>query len=387
VASRAAPLTPKAGRAPAAHAGVGASAIAAISWREMATDVAAWDRLALSAAEPNPYFESWFLLPALRGLDPGGKVSILRFEIGGKLCGLLPVRRNSRYYGRPLPHIAAWLHPNCFLGTPLVAKGSEAEFWRAFLHWADRKPGPALFLHLGDLALDGALFGALGDVLAETSRQSVIVQRFERALLMSQMEPAAYLSAALPKRKRHELQRQFNRLAALGDVRFEWQFGADGIVQWSEDFLLLEGSGWKGEAGSALACNPATANLLRESLAGAAARGRLARLSLLLNERPIAMLVNFISPPGAFGFKTAFDETYSRYSPGVLLEREYLKSLTMPDIEWSDSCAAPDHPVMDRLWRERRTIGKVSIAIGGPVRRRLFNGMVCLETSKRNKSE
>lgn len=387
MASKAAHLPPQADRVAAPNGDAGTPRMATASWREMTADAPAWDRLALDAAEPNPYFESWFLLPALRGLDPAGAVRILRFECDGKLSGLLPIRRSIRYYGRPLPHIATWLHPNCFLGTPLVARGSETEFWRAFLHWADHKPGPALFLHLGDLALDGALFGALEDVLAETGRQSAIVQRFDRALLTAGMTPADYLSASLAKRKRHELARQFNRLAELGEVRFHWQTDAQAVAQWAEDFLTLEMSGWKGDSGSALACQPGTASLLREALSGAAVRGRLVRLSLLLNERPIAMLANFITPPGSFGFKTAFDEGYSRYSPGVLLEREYLNSLENPEIAWCDSCAAPDHPVMDRLWRDRRAIGKVSIAIGGALRRRIFGGLLRLETSNRNTSE
>ena len=31
-----------------------------------------WDLLARQAAEPNPFLESWYLLPALRALDPDG---------------------------------------------------------------------------------------------------------------------------------------------------------------------------------------------------------------------------------------------------------------------------------------------------------------------------
>lgn len=385
MASNAASFTSADRAATAGSAEAITHAIRIADWRDMARDVGDWDALALNATEPNPFFESWYLLPALRALDPEHRVRILRYEVDGELRGLLPIRRRIRYYGRPLPHLATWMHPNCFLGTPLVARGYEKAFSHALLDWADRQPGAAIFLHLADLNLDGALFRALSGVLAAGRRQSSIVQRFERALLVSGEEPADYLSASLPKRKRHELQRQFNRLTELGDVRFQWN--SDASPDWAEQFLALEKSGWKGEAGSALACNPGTAMLLREALAGAGKRGRLITLSLLLDERPIAMLANFITPPGSFGFKTAFDESYSRFSPGVLLERKYLDTLTNRAIEWCDSCASPNHPVMDRLWRGRRTIGKLSIAIGGTLRRRVFGAIVRLETSRSQSQE
>ncbi|MEQ1640653.1 MAG: cellulose biosynthesis protein CelD, partial [Novosphingobium sp.] len=42
----------------------------AVPWQAMDTPEArhAWEALALCAAEPNPFHESWYLLPALRAL-------------------------------------------------------------------------------------------------------------------------------------------------------------------------------------------------------------------------------------------------------------------------------------------------------------------------------
>ena len=65
---------------------------------------ALWARLAERAIEPNPFFESWFLLPSLRALDPAGAVRILVIEQNGEWLGLLPIVPAARYYGRPLPH-------------------------------------------------------------------------------------------------------------------------------------------------------------------------------------------------------------------------------------------------------------------------------------------
>ena len=94
------------------------------------------------------------------------------------------------------------------------------------------------------------------------------------------------------------------------------------------------------------------------------------------------MLATFLTPPGAYSYKTAFDEEYARFSPGVLLQRENLAVLDRPDIVWSDSCAAADHPMIDRIWREKRGVGRLSIAIGGILRRAAFSQFVRAETAR-----
>lgn len=353
-----------------------------VPWAEMAEDVPAWDALALCAAEPNPFFESWYLLPSLRALDSKARVNILRFEAGGELAGLLPLTRPSRYYRWPIPHLSAWLHDNCFLGAPLVASGLEREFWRALFAWADANAGASLFLHLAHLPLGGPLHEALEMVLAENSRIAAIVHREERALLQSELSPQSYFEAALSGKKRKELRRQTARLSERGTLSAERRDDAHGLDDWIADFLRLEASGWKGLAGSALAANAGTSTLFAQSLHGAAARGRLERLQLTLDDQPIAMLASFLTPPGAFSYKTAFDERFARFSPGVLLQRENLALLDRPEIAWADSCAAADHPMIDHIWRERRAIGRLSIAIGGKARRALFAQMVRAELSR-----
>ncbi|MBB4859733.1 CelD/BcsL family acetyltransferase involved in cellulose biosynthesis [Novosphingobium chloroacetimidivorans] len=362
----------------------GTGTLACVSWQSLAEpeEVAAWDALALQASEPNPFFESWYLLPSLRHLSRDGQVQLLRFDLDGQLAGLLPIVRQGRYYRHPFPNLANWLHPNVFCGAPLVAAGAEVPFWQAMLRWADENAGAALFLHLRDLPLGGPLQDALEAVLTTSKRQAEIVHREERAMLASDLSPEAYWDASLSGKKRKELRRQANRLADEGAVQLDRSTDSDGLEQWIHDFLRLEQAGWKGQAGSALACSPATAALFAQSLAGGASRNRLERLTLTLDGRPIAMLASFLSPPGAFSFKTAFDEGFARFSPGVLLQRENLQILSNPEIAWTDSCAAADHPMIDHIWRERREIGRISIAIGGAARRFAFRQLVRHEVKR-----
>ncbi len=357
-------------------------AIAERDWRalEAPGEVARWDSLAQWAAEPNPFHESWYLLSALRALDPAGSVKLLCLEASGQLAGIMPVHRSARYYGHPLPHLAAWRHGNAFLGAPLVAQGFERAFWRELFTWCDRRRGSALFLHLPQLPADGALHEALVTVLAEEQRPWATVLREERALLRSDLTPEAYLESSLSGKRRKELRRREKRLAEQGALTTERLAGCENLDRWIDEFLELESAGWKGEEGSALACDPRTAALFRDAVKEAARRGRVERLAIRLDGRPLAMLTTFLCPPGAFGFKTAFDERFSRSSPGVLLQAENLDLLTRPEIEWTDSCAAADHPMIDHLWRERRTVASHNVAIGGGVRRLVFRALAAHET-------
>ncbi len=94
--------------------------------------------------------------------------------------------------------------------------------------------------------------------------------------------------------------------------------------------------------------------------------------ALDLDGRPLAMLVNFLCPPGGFSFKTAFDEHYARFSPGVLLQQANLDLLDDPKIAWVDSCAAPGHPMIDSVWRERRALVWVNVPLSAPADRLRF---------------
>jgi hypothetical protein len=96
------------------------------------------------------------------------------------------------------------------------------------------------------------------------------------------------------------------------------------------------------------------------------------------------MLANFITAPGAYSYKTAFDEAYARFSPGMLLQLENLALLEREDIHWADSCAVEGHPMIERLWRDARRMASLNIAIGGLPRRTAFRLLKAYETRPRS---
>lgn len=354
------------------------SADALLADRALAAE---WDALATTAAEANPFAERWYLCAALQALESATvRIAVVRDDCG--LVGLMPLTWPRSYAGLPLAHVQNWLNHNAFLGTPLVRKGTERAFWQALLAHLDSANDGTLFLHLASLATFGPVAVALQDLCNGEGRRHALVQDEERALLERGLSPDDYLEAYVRGKKRKELRRQHKRLAEEGVLAPKRSDGREGLDAWVDEFLTLEKCGWKGAEGSALACADDTSRLFHDCLQGAADAGKLELLDLRLDGKPVAMLVNFLTPPGAFSFKTAFDEDYARFSPGVLLQIENLALLERTGIDWCDSCAAADHPMIDSLWAGRRRIGRYSVAIGGRAKRATFAAVLIAEKTK-----
>jgi CelD/BcsL family acetyltransferase involved in cellulose biosynthesis len=333
-----------------------------------------WRALAALAAEPNCFAEHWFVAASLPTMGEGRDIRIAEVRRAGRLIGVLSLAVEPRYGRLAVAHVENWCHHHMFLGTPLVAAGEEEAFWRALLDALDRSGWAPNFLHLRALVEDGPVHRGL---LA--ARNGARVHREVRAFLASDLGPQAYYEQAVRQKKRKELRRLRNRLAELGPV--ETHILADGAAldDWAERYLAMEAAGWKGRAGTALAGNQRTARFFKEALAAAWAEKRLQFLRLDLAGRPIAMLVNFLSAPGSFSFKTVFDEDHARFSPGVLIQIENLAILDDPAIRWMDSCAAEDHPMIDSLWMERRALVRITVRLKGAHRFPVFAASRALE--------
>jgi len=336
----------------------------------------AWNALAHEAVEPNPFAEHWFVAASVAYLPVPGDARILWVAQGKDLIGLLPLCTASPYGRTPLRHATNWLHYHSFYGAPLIRRGFEWAFWRAALDLLDRANWAPNFLHLTALDRDGITLAGL-----ESVRRADVVYASERALLKSDLSSTAYYEAHVRKKKRKEIARLVSRLSERGAIGYDHLPADADPLPWIDDFLALEASGWKGREGSALGADPATSGFFRAAVVGAHSAGRLDILRLTLDGRAIAMLVNFMTPPGSYSFKIAFDEDFARFSPGVLIQIENLKVLEREDVDWMDSCAVEDHPMINSLWAERRTIVRVTVPLKGARRRAAFAVARGLETA------
>lgn len=342
--------------------------------------LAEWQDLAKTASEPNAFAEPWFVragLDNLPGIGADPRILAISDDLG--LVGVIPLCVASRYGRLSVDHVENWRHHHDFLGIPLIRAGQEAMFWSALIRYLDAADWAPAFLHITGLVEGGAVHRGLVGAAWEMRRQCHCVHRSQRAFLDSPLGAEAYYEGAVRKKKRKELGRLAKRLGDLGKIRFERLAGGPDVARWTDDYLRLEASGWKGEGGTALASAVETEAFFRSVIAAAAEAKRLQMIRMTLDGAPIAMLVNFLSAPGSFSFKIAYDQAYARYSPGVLLEIENLKILDDPDIAWMDSCAVENHPMIDSLWRERRALLRCTVRLSGRKRGLIFHACRLLE--------
>jgi hypothetical protein len=318
--------------------------------------------------EPNPFYESWMLMPGLRSLAPGKNlrvVLVLTMNCGEPiLCGVFPLERKQRYKGLPVAAFSLWQHIYCPLCTPLIRASYARECLDAFLDWLASESGCAL-MDFNLVAADGPFNQLLNHCLAMRKASSLVGESYDRAVLRPKENADQYLRMALSREHRKDQRRRGRRLSELGRLEFDsLELGGD-IDTWVGEFLLLEASGWKGRDGGAFACIDANRHFFVSVAKAAFARGRLMMLAMRLDGKPLAMKCNLIAPPGSFAFKIAFDETYATYSPGVLLELDNISRIHAEGrVEWMDSCAVAGHPMIDRLWPDRRAIQSLLVPTG-----------------------
>ena len=96
-----------------------------------------------------------------------------------------------------------------------------------------------------------------------------------------------------------------------------------------------------------------------------ALRGRCSIEELTVEGEPVAMGIVLRQGDRAFWWKTAYDETAGRCSPGKLLANAIaLRNGEDPSLALTDSCAVPDHPMIDRVWPGRLTV--MDALVAGP---------------------
>lgn len=322
--------------------------------------VPAWDELAGAACEPNPFYESWALLPALEAFPDPNAFCAAVFR-AGRLDALIPLRSEPRYRGLPARALRSWRHRHMLLCTPLVRTGTERECAAALLRWAREQDGASV-LELQYLNAGGAFHAGLLDSVGAQRRTWRVAASYPRALLVRGADARSYMAAAIRKSVQKDLQRRARRLAEAGKVERAKLGPGDDVERWIADFMALEASGWKARAGGAFACREADRRFAAEVLRAAFARGRLMAHGIDVDGKPVARELTFAAGEGGFAFKTAYDERYSRAAPGVLLELDLIRSVhEHPTLQWVDSFTGGPNQKLEALWKGRRTIQRVAV--------------------------
>jgi CelD/BcsL family acetyltransferase involved in cellulose biosynthesis len=299
-----------------------------------------WTRLA-AASGTNVFLAPAFALAA-RLVDPAPGLGAFVIARDGEWLGFVPGRMSLRG-----TVFSLWTHAYAPLGAPLALRGGEGVVLAAlFGYLADE----------GVAAIDWPLLdeGPLSDALAEVAalRRADVLDRHRRAAL-----------TGAPPQASKDLRRLGRRLAEQGELKTVSTATGYALENAITAFLHLEAKGWKGRKGTALGASSASRGFFEAAVGGLAASGH-ARIELmLLGGQPIAGGVVLTTGDRAWYWKTAYDETLAKFSPGALITQGLGEVLTQQGFRLVDSCAIPGHPMIDRVWPGRLEITSRFIAV------------------------
>lgn len=326
------------------------------------------DFLTFRVMEANVFFAPRFLAPAMPRLDDRQiRFAVIRDEDArrSRVRLMMPFSVEKPGFSVGPSILRVWSNPFGPLGTPLVDAEGAAETIDNMLE-ALARPDVKLpgILVLPDLRLNGRFTQLIKAVAIGRDLPLTVTNTFERPMLESQEDGDTYLKSTISKNHMRDMRRQFRLLGEEGRVSYNVARQPEEIRRRMEEFLALEASGWKGRKRSAMVMDRFRAAFAREAITNLAEVDAVRIHTLDLDGVAIASMVVFIMAGEAYTWKTAYDERYARFSPGKLLLADLTDwHLDDPNIERTDSCAVPDHPIMSRFWKEREEMGTLLIGL------------------------
>jgi CelD/BcsL family acetyltransferase involved in cellulose biosynthesis len=320
-----------------------------------------WRQLAERAVEPNVFYMPDFALAAAPALGRDVE-TILAWSAERQLLGLLPFRRSSRRYGVRLPLLVGWTHPFAPLGTPLIDRDATTDVVAALIAHIAGDAGQLVLLPL--LTDSGPVSRALRAAAERRSGAHRAFGQHQRAALDLAAGRPRDLDEVIGTKRMRESRRLRRRLGETGRVEFAMARAPATVAQALQRFLTLESQGWKGAAGTALIQSDAHRRFAEAALDALAGRGAAMVAELSLDGREIASVILLRSGDRAWSWKIAYDEGMARFSPGLQAMTGLTAALLSDDtIRFADSCAVPDHPLMDHLWHDRLAMADLMIAV------------------------
>jgi len=340
----------------------------AVEWRWLADLLPVaddWRDLAARALEPNVFYDPGFALAAATvfGNDVGA-ILVWSGTLPRRLLGFFPALVAERRYGLRLPVLMGWTHPYGPLGTPLVDRDAAEPVIAAWLAHVAADPALPGLLLLPLITEDEPFAVTLGTILQRTQMPCADFSRHHRALLAPRRDRSHYLENALSAHRHRELRRTGRRLSDAGALLFTTACEPAAVAAAAEDFFTLEAGGWKGETGTAAAHHQDVIGFIRMALSALAVESKVAINRLLLDGRPIAAAITLFGGDTAWYWKTAYDENFARFAPGMLLSAALTEELVdNVAIARTDSCAAPGNQMLDHIWSERLALCNRLIAV------------------------
>jgi hypothetical protein len=247
-----------------------------------ADDLKRWVDLEDRAAEPNAYLSPYFILPALKHLDPTREVLLIwierRHAEGQPLLVGLGVFESMRASAAvPFRHLRGYLSRHSYLGGLLLDRDALVPALKTLYQYLAKSQAHRQGLVLPKMRCNGPVAQACHALAHERGLRRVWKDCRPRSF-MRPIEAGPARAEQVLGGKAKEMRRCERRLADIGPVTWACHRGevTDAAI---ERFLTLEHQGWKAQGGSSLLSRAADAAFFREAMVGFRRAGQIGRAS------------------------------------------------------------------------------------------------------------
>jgi hypothetical protein len=245
--------------------------------------------------------------------------------------------------------LAAPPYDYAFLSDPVVDPDCGDATVTAFFDAIERDRSLPKVIRLRYLDGSSQTYPAIAKALAQRGAQTLILSERERPYVTKEFGVKHSGST------RKKLRQDWNRLGALGAVDIVNARGHAQVQDAFETYLTMEAVSWKGARGTALLSDPKDAGFARALISNLADGGNASVALLRLDGRAIAAQVLLYCGTTAYTWKTAFDASFGKYSPGALLVDKVSEQVFAEGgIDAIESCS-PEGGFMNQMWDGRHT--------------------------------
>jgi CelD/BcsL family acetyltransferase involved in cellulose biosynthesis len=320
-----------------------------------------WKGLCARSVEDNAYYSPRYALALLDSVEKDSNVRFATVWDGKHLVGLLPFTTTRLPIPLVRPAGQAWQSKYTFSCMPLLDRVLAVEAAGALLDlMAASREGEWL---LPTVNTAGEACRAMVAALVRRGAPWAFLNQFERATLEPGCSFDEHMDRHVRPKRRRDLARNRRRLEKLGRVEHESHRFGDGLERAVAAFLKIEAAGWKGRRGTALACDAGSRAFALSAFTGEEFESICRADMLTLDGVPIAVSLTVFAGSTGFTVKCAYDEAYSSYCAGLLLEVESIRSfLTDGWASRLDSATAGSHAI-DSLWSGRSELADLMFSL------------------------
>jgi len=280
-------------------------------------DHARWRLLASHGPFSGPFLDPHWMLSWTEAFAPHDPVLVCA-RAGRRLVGLAALQRLMESWGgRRLTILQSRTNAESFRFAFLSWKGRvdiQEQLWRALCH-----SGGSDVIRIEHVPEGSPTLAAARTVAGELGWSCLVRPTYLTP--WRSLSPTTQWDDGLTRRFKRNLRRAERRLGELGEVRFEVVTTGTRLKQALEVFYRLEASGWKGRNGTAVAqCSQA-----KRFYDGLVDRAEVWIPILTVCGDPVAAYVLRVSGHNIFALKTGYDQTYSKYAPGLLLTSRVIR--------------------------------------------------------------